>query len=1531
MNGAKILAETIEKVVDDKIAKAMRGGTQTVEAEYVGTDSQGKSWVLLPGADSATPVKSMAVEAKAGDVVSVTIGNGRATVSSNVSNPGAGVAGVSEVRETATVAKDTADEATVSASQALNAAATAQDSADRALVSADNAAEAAARADTHAEEAMQSAATAGDAASRAIASADTANEAASQAVADASTARTAAESAVEDAADAKQAAQGAQADASAAATSASQAATSASQASTSASNAATSASNAESSASQAASSASSAQSQASAAKTAADEAKADAATAKSQAASAVSDAATAKQQAAAATTAANGAVTGLATVQQVVDSLETDMDDMQTHVAMMDAYSDGHGGTIPAGLHVVPNASGYFLVLANDGTYVYDSQSNLVTKFGESIDFASTRPQKIGNSTAYVRFYDSDNDGVADRIEIVADSIRLGSTDVATAVSNAQSAADAALADSVEYIVGTQAAATNAWTGVTRESSLVAGKKIAYKLPYAGNSSAATLNLTLAGGGTTGAKGVKYNSNNSADNNVTTHFGAGSVVEMTYDGTVWRVAAGYYDTGGINNARYRTQNPNAIKAVAACTSGHIICGTKDGYRDVGAGIAFDLSYPLLWCGATIAATKTGTGNYLTYNGVNVATSGAVTGTAVNSMVWLKGTVTGNTFTIASSGWLTCTIPTTEDGYCYMPLGIAYSTTPAIYFSSPKDVYAYKDGAFGPVSIREASAAAKTATNYVAEVTNGIMVHPVGDDTSGWKIADAIELLKSGASYIKAWLDNSVAKIRVGLENSGHSVFSPSGMEVFTDASTSVASFGAGGARIGNGSQPHVEITPLGMSVTGVGANAKPRFSINANDMYSVDPFSPSGGISMGMVTSLSSGFAKITPAAMSIGDPARANEDGATFVASSDKIRIGKASTANQLLDYHSMQLVDKEGTTFFHVSDLRDEEGFFTCTYRGNGSASFFVLEPSAASNDYTVTVDGVVQTSEIRTKVAGAFYFVTAPEDGAIIKARYMPKSEFGSQLKAYTFGIPNTTANLYDDPRSPINQIGRYSVREGMNTAASGVASHAEGWDSFAFGSAAHAEGRGTVAFGPYSHAEGKDTRTDGDYSHTQNEGTVASSRNQTALGTYNDASDDGSVVTHPSGSIWYGKYAVMLGNGTADNARSNALTIEWDGTVETAGSAIAKDSAITMNDTPTDANVTSQGFYVEDSNDVWLSRVVARNYTSGRQGTLIEAHRTVNGTDKYNTLNIGVEANGNSYVSVSDAAAWRTGIGAVSKAGDTMTGDLVLKDAAIDRDGATPSSDQIGRALRLVDKDGDTIMSVRADRYADGYTYARIFSVGEKTDGTAFYNTLSLAVNRAGNRMVLVTDPAAWRAGIGAMGVKNANGYDGLAHADGTDTGYIRTTQTGLIPYQSGGSGTLGTSNWPFNTMYTKVMHIGDVTVGADPTTTSTVANIITAASGYTINNANVAVWGKVCTFHVTLTTTAAIATGNISNLTVGTIKEAYRPKISAAVSTTGTGPVAVGYIGTNGNLYISAMGGALAANGQLSLGGTYVLA
>lgn len=151
----------------------------------------------------------------------------------------------------------------------------------------------------------------------------------------------------------------------------------------------------------------------------------------------------------------------------------------------------------------------------------------------------------------------------------------------------------------------------------------------------------------------------------------------------------------------------------------------------------------------------------------------------------------------------------------------------------------------------------------------------------------------------------------------------------------------------------------------------------------------------------------------------------------------------------------------------------------------------------------------------SDGTTQLANIGYGLGTPLSGTIqVKNPY------------YTFGI-----------RTEGNDVGNYSVAEGVEVSAIGYASHAEGSNTLARGHYAHVEGMTCNAIGNQSHAEGFGTIAKGVASHAQNLGTVASSLAQTTIGKYNieDASDT---------------YALIIGNGDSDN-ESNALTVDWDG--------------------------------------------------------------------------------------------------------------------------------------------------------------------------------------------------------------------------------------------------------------------------------------------------------------------------------------------------------------------------------------------
>jgi len=298
-----------------------------------------------------------------------------------------------------------------------------------------------------------------------------------------------------------------------------------------------------------------------------------------------------------------------------------------------------------------------------------------------------------------------------------------------------------------------------------------------------------------------------------------------------------------------------------------------------------------------------------------------------------------------------------------------------------------------------------------------------------------------------------------------------------------------------------------------------------------------------------------------------------------------DGSQIGKDGESHVELDYHSMKLVDKEGNTYFHVSDLRNAEGYATIvdTFSGNGSITRFSLTYRASSLNYSVTADGT--EAEDVTKNNGYVTFATAPAAGATIVVTYDTTS---ADLKVYTLGTRNSRGKFGGYSMAEGYNViasGVYTHAEGCNTRAEGKFSHAEGWSTTASGAGSHAEGYGAWASNLYSHAEGNDTTASGAYSHAegyntttydigshaegvdttangvgshaegfgttasgvgshaQNRDTIAASESQTAMGRYNE--EDANDI-----------YALIIGNGTADDARSNAYAVQWDGTVETA---------------------------------------------------------------------------------------------------------------------------------------------------------------------------------------------------------------------------------------------------------------------------------------------------------------------------------------------------------------------------------------
>lgn len=150
--------------------------------------------------------------------------------------------------------------------------------------------------------------------------------------------------------------------------------------------------------------------------------------------------------------------------------------------------------------------------------------------------------------------------------------------------------------------------------------------------------------------------------------------------------------------------------------------------------------------------------------------------------------------------------------------------------------------------------------------------------------------------------------------------------------------------------------------------------------------------------------------------------------------------------------------------------------------------------------------------------------------------------------------TDGSGNTT---YTFPKAS----GKGSHVEGLGCIASAPGGHAEGGKTTASGPYSHAEGLNSIASGPYSHAEGWGTEATGTYGHAEGYWAIASGTYSHAAGCRTEALQSQYVIGHynSTSTATEGESngttgtAFVIGNGSNANMTSNACRITYDGQV------------------------------------------------------------------------------------------------------------------------------------------------------------------------------------------------------------------------------------------------------------------------------------------------------------------------------------------------------------------------------------------
>ena len=255
-----------------------------------------------------------------------------------------------------------------------------------------------------------------------------------------------------------------------------------------------------------------------------------------------------------------------------------------------------------------------------------------------------------------------------------------------------------------EIIVGTQTAATAAWTGIASFSQLTDGQQIVYWLPYAGAANV-TLELTLSGGGTTGAIPVYY----SGTTRLSTHYAAGNAIRLIYK--VNAPIAGSQYTGWWADANYDSGNTydriklgNSVVCKQNITWGMLIVGDDTGYWNLAGGSTFNVDHPILYPSSNGTQGYYLSNIYLCYPTISLRTVTGDNSFAVTARktVYLVGTLNGKMFTVRGTNWLTTEPTDATEKLSFISLGYMYNTY-QMYLYPEHPIYRMKNGVLTAVS------------------------------------------------------------------------------------------------------------------------------------------------------------------------------------------------------------------------------------------------------------------------------------------------------------------------------------------------------------------------------------------------------------------------------------------------------------------------------------------------------------------------------------------------------------------------------------------------------------------------------------------------------------------------------------------------------------------------------------------------------------------------------------------------------------------------------------------------------------
>lgn len=361
------------------------------------------------------------------------------------------------------------------------------------------------------------------------------------------------------------------------------------------------------------------------------------------------------------------------------------------------------------------------------------------------------------------------------------------------------------------------------------------------------------------------------------------------------------------------------------------------------------------------------------------------------------------------------------------------------------------------------------------------------------------------------------------------------------------------------------------------------------------------------------------------------------------------------------------------------------------------------------------------------------------------------------------AIAFGVLNlaTAQNaiaignkIQNKPANQATNLGAIAI--GSSTQATGLYAVSVGNQTIASGGAAFAAGNFTEASGTFGVATGYATEAEARYSAAFGNSTDATGGASFVIGAFNEPDANAVDSTHGQESR---KYIFIVGNGTDDSNRSNAMTVDWDGNAVVAGKLTVGAAPVNAMDVATKQYVDQQGGGGIPGADGFSPIATVEQTASGATITITDK----NGTTTANVLN----------GTATDAQ--------VATAVDAWLEDNIAQETGY----ALDSSLTMSNAAAPADKVGD-LKSAFSKAETEALTYVvckNLYNSSEDTIGAYINSNGSVVVNGgAANVTGKIYAEIGRTIYISTNGIPNGVTRVGYYKADDTWTRNVDSTRT-----------------------------------------------------------------------------------------------------------------------------------------------------